>query len=123
MFIFFDTNSQVLTINSINNYCVNLRRLRDKYKCAADNQQRCTRTVSSHASVDKKRNTLNICLYFICVLSRKIKSDSLHYSSVCILLLHCKHTTMQHDVFISYSRKDTEVANRICKAFDEAGIT
>lgn len=30
---------------------------------------------------------------------------------------------MQHDVFISYSRKDTEVANRICKAFDEAGIT
>ena len=30
---------------------------------------------------------------------------------------------MQHDVFISYSRKDTEVANQICKAFDEVGIT
>lgn len=30
---------------------------------------------------------------------------------------------MQYDVFISYSRKDSEVANRICKAFDEAGIT
>lgn len=28
-----------------------------------------------------------------------------------------------YDVFISYSRKDTNVANRICKAFDEAGIT
>lgn len=30
---------------------------------------------------------------------------------------------MQYDVFISYSRKDTEVANQICKAFDEVGIT
>lgn len=30
---------------------------------------------------------------------------------------------MQHNVFISYSRKDTEVANQICKAFDEVGIT
>ena len=30
---------------------------------------------------------------------------------------------MQYDVFISYSRKDSEVANRICKAFDEVGIT
>ena len=30
---------------------------------------------------------------------------------------------MQNDVFISYSRKDTEVANQICKAFDEVGIT
>lgn len=30
---------------------------------------------------------------------------------------------MQYDVFISYSRKDTEEANRICKAFDEVGIT
>lgn len=30
---------------------------------------------------------------------------------------------MQYDVFISYSRKDTEVANRICKAFEEVGIT
>ena len=28
-----------------------------------------------------------------------------------------------YDVFISYSRKDTNVANRICKAFDDAGIT
>ncbi|MDE7455634.1 MAG: toll/interleukin-1 receptor domain-containing protein [Prevotella sp.] len=27
------------------------------------------------------------------------------------------------DVFISYSRKDTEVANKICEAFDRAGIT
>ena len=27
------------------------------------------------------------------------------------------------DIFISYSRKDTEVANIICKAFDKAGIT
>ena len=30
---------------------------------------------------------------------------------------------MQYDVFISYSSKDTEVANQICKAFDEVGIT
>ena len=30
---------------------------------------------------------------------------------------------MEYDVFISYSRKDSEVAKRICKAFDEAGIT
>lgn len=30
---------------------------------------------------------------------------------------------MQYDVFISYSRKDTEIANQICKAFDEVGIT
>lgn len=30
---------------------------------------------------------------------------------------------MRYDVFISYSRKDIEVAKRICKAFDEAGIT
>ena len=30
---------------------------------------------------------------------------------------------MQYDVFISYSRKDIEVANHICKAFDEVGIT
>ena len=30
---------------------------------------------------------------------------------------------MQYDVFISYSRKDSEVANRICAAFDEVGIT
>lgn len=28
-----------------------------------------------------------------------------------------------YDVFISYSRRDTKVANRICKAFDDAGIT
>lgn len=28
-----------------------------------------------------------------------------------------------YDVFISYSRKDTNVADRICKAFDDAGIT
>ena len=28
-----------------------------------------------------------------------------------------------YDVFISYSRKDTNVANRICKVFDDAGIT
>ena len=30
---------------------------------------------------------------------------------------------MAHEVFISYSRKDMAVADRICKAFDEAGIT
>ena len=30
---------------------------------------------------------------------------------------------MKYDVFISYSRKDTEVANKICQAFDEAGIS
>lgn len=30
---------------------------------------------------------------------------------------------MQYDVFISYSRKDSEIANRICDAFDKAGIT
>ncbi len=30
---------------------------------------------------------------------------------------------MEYDVFISYSRKDTNIANRICKAFDEAGIS
>lgn len=30
---------------------------------------------------------------------------------------------MNYDIFISYSRKDTEIANRICKAFDQAGIT
>ena len=28
-----------------------------------------------------------------------------------------------HDIFISYSRKDTQVAERICAAFDKAGIT
>lgn len=28
-----------------------------------------------------------------------------------------------YDVFISYSRKDADIANRICKAFDDAGIT
>ena len=30
---------------------------------------------------------------------------------------------MNYDIFISYSRKDTEIANRICKTFDQAGIT
>lgn len=30
---------------------------------------------------------------------------------------------MAHEVFISYSRKDMAIADRICKAFDEAGIT
>ena len=30
---------------------------------------------------------------------------------------------MAHEVFISYSRKDMAVADRICEAFDEAGIT
>ena len=30
---------------------------------------------------------------------------------------------MKYDVFISYSRKDSAVAERICKAFDEVGIT
>ena len=35
--------------------------------------------------------------------------------------LHGKE--MKYDVFISYSRKDTEVANKICQAFDEAGIS
>ena len=29
---------------------------------------------------------------------------------------------MKYDVFISYSRKDSEVANRVCEAFDRAGI-
>lgn len=29
---------------------------------------------------------------------------------------------MKYDVFISYSRKDMAVADRICKAFDDAGI-
>ena len=29
----------------------------------------------------------------------------------------------KYDVFISYSRKDTKVADKICYAFDEAGIT
>jgi hypothetical protein len=28
-----------------------------------------------------------------------------------------------YDVFISYSRKDTEIANKICNAFDAYGIT
>lgn len=30
---------------------------------------------------------------------------------------------MNHDVFISYSRKDTAIADRICDAFDKAGIS
>ncbi len=30
---------------------------------------------------------------------------------------------MKYDVFISYSRKDIDVATRICKAFDKFGIT
>lgn len=30
---------------------------------------------------------------------------------------------MKYEVFISYSRKDTKVADRVCKAFDKAGIT
>lgn len=30
---------------------------------------------------------------------------------------------MEYDVFISYSRKDTAIANRICRAFDTAGIS
>ena len=30
---------------------------------------------------------------------------------------------MAHEVFISYSRKDMAVADRICKAFDKAGIS
>ena len=29
----------------------------------------------------------------------------------------------KYDVFISYSRKDSSVADRICKALDKAGIT
>ena len=32
-------------------------------------------------------------------------------------------TQMKYEVFISYSRKDTKVADRVCKAFDKAGIT
>ena len=31
-------------------------------------------------------------------------------------------TTMKYDVFISYSRKDTEIVNKVVKAFDAAGI-
>lgn len=30
---------------------------------------------------------------------------------------------MKYDVFISYSRKDTNVANRICKEFENAGVS
>ena len=30
---------------------------------------------------------------------------------------------MAYDVFISYSRKDTEIADRVCAAFDKAGIS
>ena len=30
---------------------------------------------------------------------------------------------MKYDVFISYSRKDTDIANKICEAFDKANIT
>ena len=30
---------------------------------------------------------------------------------------------MKYDVFISYSRKDTAIADKICYAFDRAGIT
>ncbi|MDR0865420.1 MAG: toll/interleukin-1 receptor domain-containing protein [Candidatus Symbiothrix sp.] len=30
---------------------------------------------------------------------------------------------MGHDVFISYSRRDTKVADEICKVLDEAGIS
>ena len=30
---------------------------------------------------------------------------------------------MKYDVFISYSRKDSNVANKICEAFDKEGIT
>lgn len=32
-------------------------------------------------------------------------------------------TTMKYDVFISYSRKDTAVADKICAAFGKVGIT
>lgn len=30
---------------------------------------------------------------------------------------------MKYDIFISYSRKDTAIADKICAAFDKAGIT
>ena len=30
---------------------------------------------------------------------------------------------MKYDVFISYSRMDTAIADRICAAFDKVGIT
>lgn len=30
---------------------------------------------------------------------------------------------MEHDIFISYSRMDSKIADQICKAFDDAGIT
>ena len=30
---------------------------------------------------------------------------------------------MKHDVFISYSRADSAIADRICEAFDKAGIS
>jgi hypothetical protein len=39
------------------------------------------------------------------------------------LQLKFRTTTMAHDVFISYSRKDTEVADRICEVFDKVGIS
>ena len=29
----------------------------------------------------------------------------------------------KYDVFISYSRKDSAIADEICKAFDQVGIT
>ena len=32
-------------------------------------------------------------------------------------------TRYKHDVFISYSRHDTEIADKICKAFDRAGVS
>jgi hypothetical protein len=38
-------------------------------------------------------------------------------------MAYMKSKLKQYDIFISYSRKDTEVVNRICKAFDEEGIT
>lgn len=34
-----------------------------------------------------------------------------------------RETNMTHDVFISYSRKDTAIADKICAALDKQGIT
>ena len=39
-----------------------------------------------------------------------------------LLLTQTTRIMATYDVFISYSRKDTKIVNRICHAFDEAGI-
>ncbi len=55
--------------------------------------------------------------------SQKLMVKILHPHDFFTTFVQLFPNGMNHDVFISYSRKDSDVAKRICNAFDSAGIS